>query len=214
MTGLRAELAAGDSERHPDAECHSSVLGTPATGLPPATLDALEEGLAVHDAKCRQVHANATLRGWAEAQDGFEWHRCGAVVPTAPTALRHLRQALATAAGGTAAGFAVPRASGAAPFLLRCAPMPGEPGWAVLRITDPTARHRPPPLSFLRGAFGMTEAEASLAAALCAGTSVSDYAVSRGVSVHTVRTHMRALLQKTGAGRQVELVSLLTALGR
>lgn len=182
--------------------------------LPAGTLDALQEGFAVHDGEGRQVHANAVLRGLAEAQDGFQWHQQAAVLPTDPMACRLLRRALVAAASGTPVDMAVPRPSGAAPFLLRCAPVPGHQGWSVLRVTDPAARRRPPPLSFLRGAFRLTEAEAALATALCCGTSVIDYAEARRISVHTVRTQLRALLQKTGAERQVDLINLLTAIAR
>jgi DNA-binding CsgD family transcriptional regulator len=214
MTPALTDLVAGDGARHPNADGQPFTARTPAAALPLATLDALEEGVAVYDTACRQVHANAALRRLAAAQDGFERHRCGAVLPAASAALRQLRLALAAAASGTPAGVAVPRAYGTPPFLVRCAPVPGHPGWVVLRVADPEARYRPPPLSFLRGAFGLTEAEAAVAAALCAGKTLTDHALSRGVSIHTVRTQLRALLQKTGAERQSDLISLLTALAR
>lgn len=186
----------------------------PPAALSWAALDALQDGLAVHGMDGRQVHANAALRGLAEVQDGFAWHPSGAALPSEAPALRRLDRALCAAACGTPVAMALPRPSGAAAYLLRCTPMPGHAGWSVLRVTDPGARHGVPPLAFLRAAYQLTEAEARLAMSLCAGASVIDYARARDISVHTVRTQMRAVLLKTGVDRQVDLIGLLTALAR
>jgi DNA-binding CsgD family transcriptional regulator len=187
-----------------------------ATASPWDALDALEEGLAVHDGPGRQVFANAALRRLAAAGDGLG--RAGpagaAVAPSDPAAQRALRRALAAAAAGAAAELALPRPSGAPPYLLRCAPMPGPggAGWALLRVADPARRRRAPSAAALRAGFGLTAAEAALAEALCAGGSLAGFAAARGASVHTARTQLRALLAKTRTDRQADLVGLLTAL--
>lgn len=54
--------------------------------------------------------------------------------------------------------------------------------------------------------FGLTTAEATLAASLAAGSSVSEFAEARGVAEGTARLHLKRVLAKTGAGRQSELV--------
>ncbi|MBB3953913.1 helix-turn-helix transcriptional regulator [Novosphingobium sediminicola] len=54
--------------------------------------------------------------------------------------------------------------------------------------------------------FGLTITEASLAAYLAAGHSVSDFAAARGIAEGTARLHLKRVLAKTGTGRQSELV--------
>ena len=192
---------------------HPAPLAMPHSGSQPwEALDALDEGLAVHDRPGRQVYVNAALNRLAAEEDGLSRARCGSVLPTDPMALRLMQRALAAAAAGTAVEVAVPRPSGAAPYLLRCAPSPGTSGWTVVRVADAAARRRAPSVTFLRTAFGLTLAEAELAIALCGGASLAECATARGSSIHTVRTQLRALLGKTRTDRQAELVGLLTAL--
>lgn len=64
----------------------------------------------------------------------------------------------------------------------------------------------------LRSAYGLTQAEALLAVALCRGTSLGEFAAERGISIHTARTQLRALLSKTRTERQADLVGLLSGL--
>jgi DNA-binding CsgD family transcriptional regulator len=173
--------------------------------------DALDDALALHDRPGRQVFANTALHRLAETGDGLQRAPGGAVLPTDPGALRMLQRALAAAAAGTPMELAVPRRSGAAPYLVRCSPVPGRSGWTVLRVADSSAR-RAPSTSFLRSAFGLTKAEAMLAIGLCRGASLADYATERGISVHTVRTQLRALLGKTRTERQADLVGLLSGM--
>lgn len=63
----------------------------------------------------------------------------------------------------------------------------------------------------LRAAYALTPAEARLAAALCAGESLSAYAARTDISLTTAKWHLRSLFQKTGERRQVDLVRRLSA---
>lgn len=66
----------------------------------------------------------------------------------------------------------------------------------------------------VEAAFGLTPTEAQLSIALASGLTVSRFAAERGCSEHTARTHLKRVLDKTGCGRQVELVRrLLTTPG-
>lgn len=56
---------------------------------------------------------------------------------------------------------------------------------------------------------GLTPAEARLARLLAGGASLKDAAERLGVSINTVRTHLRQVFQKTGVSRQAELIRLL-----
>lgn len=79
-----------------------------------------------------------------------------------------------------------------------------------LLLTD---RRRPPSISACEVAqlFNLSPAEASLAAALCAGRSVSDYASLRGISVGTARIQLKSILSKTNSRRQADLVRQICA---
>lgn len=61
--------------------------------------------------------------------------------------------------------------------------------------------------------FGLTPAEARVAAQLATGLPISEIAERLGVSRETVRTHVKRAFEKTGCRRQTELAALLTALG-
>jgi DNA-binding CsgD family transcriptional regulator len=59
--------------------------------------------------------------------------------------------------------------------------------------------------------FGLTKAEAALAAALASGETLRDYADASRRSLNTVKTHLKSVFAKTGTTRQAELVRLLGA---
>ena len=58
----------------------------------------------------------------------------------------------------------------------------------------------------------LTAAEASVARELGAGVSVEQIADNGGVSVNTVRTQVRKIIEKTGCSRMPEVVSLISNL--
>lgn len=60
----------------------------------------------------------------------------------------------------------------------------------------------------LREVYGLTPAEADWLAALAGGETASAFAQRRGVSIHTVRTHTAALMDKLGCRSQLELAAL------
>lgn len=64
----------------------------------------------------------------------------------------------------------------------------------------------------LHQAFGLTPAEAAVAEALIEGTSPEDYANTKGVSPHTVRYQVRAVLAKTNSRSQVKAVSTMLSI--
>jgi DNA-binding CsgD family transcriptional regulator len=76
----------------------------------------------------------------------------------------------------------------------------------MLSDADRKVRLSPPDM---RELFGLTPAEAALAAALGEGLTVQGYAERHGVSVGTARIQLKSIFSKTGATRQPELVRLL-----
>lgn len=79
---------------------------------------------------------------------------------------------------------------------------------AVLLLAEPE-RVRLPSSADLVQLFGLTRAEAQLAAALAAGETVRAIAEQRGTTEGTVRVQLKQVLAKTGAGRQSDLVRLI-----
>jgi DNA-binding CsgD family transcriptional regulator len=57
--------------------------------------------------------------------------------------------------------------------------------------------------------YDLSPAELRVAAALLSGKSPEHYALEAGVTMNTVRTQLKSLFQKTGTGRQAELVAVL-----
>ena len=78
----------------------------------------------------------------------------------------------------------------------------------ALFIADPGAAGHLSP-AVLRDLFRLTPAEALLATALAAGTSLADSAQQLGIAYNTARSHLRAIFEKTGTRRQSQLVYLL-----
>jgi DNA-binding CsgD family transcriptional regulator len=61
----------------------------------------------------------------------------------------------------------------------------------------------------LMSLYGLTPAEARLAAALSRGHDLNTLGAEWGTSVKTLRTHLKRIFSKTGTSRQAELVHLL-----
>jgi len=59
--------------------------------------------------------------------------------------------------------------------------------------------------------FGLTRAEAAVAGLLTTGLSASEIAHRQGVSVGTIRTHIRRLFEKTGSRNQLALIAAVTS---
>ncbi|WP_211463210.1 helix-turn-helix transcriptional regulator [Collimonas silvisoli] len=83
-------------------------------------------------------------------------------------------------------------------------------GAALLFIFDPEMT---PTITsdLVRRLFGLSEAEAELAVALCSGKTLDDVAKERGTSMNTIKSQIKSIFLKTGTKRQSELVSLLLA---
>jgi DNA-binding CsgD family transcriptional regulator len=103
-----------------------------------------------------------------------------------------------------ARAFAMPR-PGRLPLTWRAAPW-GERATLVL-LRDPEAVQVDPAL--LRQLFGLTAAEARVAAALARGCSTRRVAEQMRVQPNTVLAHVKRLLQKTDTQDRTQLVALL-----
>lgn len=90
---------------------------------------------------------------------------------------------------------------------------PAEHGRSLALLTV-VRRDRPQGLSGtqLRECFGLTPAEARLASLIATGRSPDRAAIALGVSVSTVRWHLKRVFAKTGTAGQSELTALLQSL--
>ena len=61
----------------------------------------------------------------------------------------------------------------------------------------------------LVGMYGFTNCESQLAALLARGTTLSDAALQLGVSINTVKTHLRGIYEKMGTNKQAQVVAQL-----
>ncbi len=79
-------------------------------------------------------------------------------------------------------------------------------GFALL--ADPSDRSLPD-ADLLQHLFDLTPAEARIARTIAEGAGVRNVAGASGLSPETVRSHLKAVFQKTGTSRQSELSALL-----
>jgi len=177
-----------------------------ALGLPALVLD--EHG--------RALAANSLIEGLANY---VVWRSLDRVALIDRSADRLLRDAIAAIdaaqasvrsfpvrhleSGGTMVAHVIPIRLSARDIFLRCA--------AALVLTPVTAPQAPP-VELVQSLFDLTPAEAQVARSLAAGETVDSIASVQGVSQNTIRSHVRSVLEKTGCNRQVDVVSLLTAI--
>ncbi|MFB9951373.1 helix-turn-helix transcriptional regulator [Rhizobium puerariae] len=82
---------------------------------------------------------------------------------------------------------------------------------AVLAVTE-VGKVGPPDMRVLCGLFDLTPAEARVARGIAMAQTPETVAASLGVSLETVRSHLKRIMGKTGTTRQAELVLLLSGL--
>lgn len=80
----------------------------------------------------------------------------------------------------------------------------------ILALTP--AQHQQSAQSLLIQRFGLTMAEARVADAIAQGLSPQEMAQRDLVSVHTIRTQLKAAMAKTGSSRQAQLAAKVTKL--
>jgi DNA-binding CsgD family transcriptional regulator len=101
------------------------------------------------------------------------------------------------------------------PLLVEVATIPGEHafrfGASVLLIARPPREVQSRAVALSRALFGLTAAEGLVAAQLVGGAGPQAIAERTGVSVGTVRTHIRRIFEKARVRSQLELVAALTS---
>ncbi|MFA6051725.1 MAG: helix-turn-helix transcriptional regulator [Methylobacter sp.] len=180
-------------------------------------LNRLPVGLVLFD-KCGQaVSINHMAETLTRSSDGFCLNVAGRCLTDNANETRALRQLIGNAAElGQGNAMSLHRNNSSRPLSAIVVSLQNQPlafigsGPAVaLFLYDPDL---PFDLDdgLLTQCYGLSPAEAKLAAALLRGQTLSDYAQTRGISNNTVKTQLKQVLAKTGTHRQSELIQLLT----
>jgi DNA-binding NarL/FixJ family response regulator len=94
------------------------------------------------------------------------------------------------------------------PLIATISPVGGTSGTVAVHLADPDAPPCPSPDTIGR-LYGLTPAEARLAAALAGGATVEEAAGALGVTLGSARTYLKTVFSKLGVSRQTELVRLV-----
>jgi DNA-binding CsgD family transcriptional regulator len=183
-----------------------------------SSLDVLAMPTLLIDEYGRAVHANRSAEQLLERRNAL-WLEDGHLFTRDEAATRSINLEVSNAIRASR-GLAVdpcttvllPRRA-RAPLIIMIAPMQfsrGEAGQAaaLLFVFDPDIAPSVG-VDVVRGLFGLSEAEAQLAVALGSGKTLEHAAQERGTSIHTIRTQLKSIFNKTGTKRQSDLVALL-----
>jgi DNA-binding CsgD family transcriptional regulator/PAS domain-containing protein len=189
----------------------------PQLGL--AAFDRIPAALAIIDEKAHLLYANPSAEAIFRSQDGLSIRNSALHIEQAVQA-DALRYALSVSPERAASGASlhVNRRSNPLPYLLRITPlrMPENPilspdvNIVLLTISVPGERMLAD-RELLIGGFGLTPAEARVAAALAAGDRAEHIAARFSISMPTVRSQIRAVLEKTHTRRQIDAVQVIAA---
>jgi DNA-binding CsgD family transcriptional regulator len=185
-----------------------------------AALDALPLGVVVAAADGTVLFANTAAERLARRDQGLQLGgRLSGLGAAQPQEAQALRGLLDVVTHGGAGGLLRVTRHTQPPLAVLVAPLPTRlhptmaraPSLALVLISDPADG---PALTAqtLQQLFALTVAEAGVALALAAGHTAEDIAAARRVSLPTVRTQIRQILEKTEAQHLRDLVRLLASL--
>ncbi len=189
----------------------------PAAALAEA-FDRFAAGVALLDAGGVLLWANRAAHSLLRSGDGLSLGRDGALRAASPGAAEALRRLVAAAAAGAEGAMAVPRpSSGRAALALHAVPLPAAPRPSVLLLlSDPAGCGATADAALqgrLRAVYGLTAAEAAVAAGAARGVGLPEVARSLGLAVATARTHAQRVFGKAGVRGQAELARRVERLG-
>jgi DNA-binding CsgD family transcriptional regulator len=195
----------------PDASTADWKERTPAAGVVAGlaeVLDALHLAVVLVDSGGRKVlRANRSARAILDRRDGLT--DANGLDADDALASQRLRRLLASDSAGGA--VQVPRRVGK-PLALVTGPVrktaSGAGAIHGVFITDPDVSIDPP-VAALEHLYDLTRAESEVAGELLAGRTLEELSGELGISIHTARTHLKHILDKTDTHRQSELIRLL-----
>jgi DNA-binding CsgD family transcriptional regulator len=185
------------------------------------TLDAMPIGVVLLDGGGAMLAANRFAREVLESESGLFMSAAGLGVQLSGGRLK-LRDLIVGGPNRGAdrsaevQGFALPREMGRRAVTLLLVPVQDflharerEDPVAILFIADPQRSVEMDPRRLSR-IYGLSRAEARVAALLAGGKRLDDVASSLGLTYETVRKHLKQIFAKTGTERQADLVRTLS----
>ena len=123
-------------------------------------------------------------------------------------------EAIARLEATTVASIPIPAEEDRPPAIVHVLPVRGAAhevfsGAEAIVILTPVVPREVPAAAVIQGLFDLTPAEAKVAGAVGNGKTLAEIANTFGISPETVRSHVKAVLSKTGLDRQAALVGLL-----
>ncbi len=185
-------------------------------------LESLQEGALLVDASGRVIRANAAAKAMLDNGDGIFLDN-GRVAAAGSEILQKLIASCAQTClslGGPGGEFKIPREHSRSPLHVTVTPLRSKTQladvpWigvevpvAIVTVRDPDVDCRRQEVN-LRHRFGLTAAEARLAAEILKGDGRAAAARRRGISTATAKSHLSSIFEKTGTHRQAELIRLL-----
>lgn len=182
-------------------------------------LDMVGQGVVLLDRRGAVTWMNAAASDLVKNDDGIGVDPHGLRIDD--SAAMNMVRRVAGGAGASSLELAegchvaAARPSGRAPYRIMAAPIrPAlDCGFsphtaAIVFIADPTRVSRRSRTA-LQALYGLTPVEAEMAGSLAEGKSIQEFAAERQISIETVRTHLKRVMQKTGTHKQAQLVTLL-----
>ena len=212
---VRRALLIGKTIHHKEAEatCLTDIL------------DGLSAGMILVDASSRIVHANAAGSTILAAADFFRRTPCGRLVAGEAPVNAALREILLGVGGGDAAigvkGLALPlTARNGERYVAHVLPLTSgarrKAGVAYDAVAALFVRKAAlgafSPSGVIGEMYNLTPTELRVLLAIVDVGGVPEVAASLGVAATTIKTHLSRLFEKTGAGRQADLVKLVAGL--
>lgn len=191
----------------------------PALASATAAMDALRMAVCVVDDGCKLIYANPSAEEFLSGGAHLRL-KAGHLVSPNPHVQATLRHAVALACRPPRqASLFSPEPMGTAVNRLQLRVLPLAPhlplahyGHGNLALVFVAAGAPAPSLLELQQLFGLTRAESELVRMIVQGSPPEVCAQLRQVSLETIRTQLKSIYAKTGAGTQAQLVSLALAL--
>ncbi|MBW2287224.1 MAG: helix-turn-helix transcriptional regulator [Deltaproteobacteria bacterium] len=179
-------------------------------------MDRLPAGILLLDGGANVEFRNRAARRMLGRCDGFELvdGALSAVDPDSDEILQSLIDEVIAPSAEAAAGGAlvVQRASDEAAYPVSVSRLlPGEALRdivACVLVSDPDSGVEPA-VELVRSIHNLTQAESDLVEHLARGQTLEEASRTRGVSINTMRSHLKRVFRKTGTSRQGELVQLV-----
>jgi DNA-binding CsgD family transcriptional regulator len=193
-----------------------------------ASFDRLNFGVVLLNERMQVLHLNQAGHAVISRSDGIfisanrqlESYPSARRLQTLSGWLTTLRDAPVLEQGHFLEGCRVVRTEGKRHYSIQCAAVSAASGWTagneavryVVFVIDPSALQLPS-VARLVEIFGLTRAQARVAREFSIGGSYKEVARRLGVSVETVRSHIKDIYPKTRVNRQADLVRLILSLG-